>query len=164
MDSITIATFDEPAKAEPLKQRLEQCQIPAEVHDESVAEHFLFVMHPLAGVKLRVRPQDYENARHLIYAWDQAEGALRDAVRCPECKSSRVDYPQFTRKFILPNLVVLLSAFGFIPKEFFCLDCHCTWPVQGGKPSKARPHMAPNYFLEDMPPRQSQPAGGGVGR
>jgi len=53
---------------------------------------------------------------------------LRDAIHCPECGSSRVEYPQFTRKFILPNFGALLCAIGLMEWKFYCQECQFTWP------------------------------------
>ena len=111
---VTVATFNERDKAEPLRQRFEKAGIHAEVQDEHRFEWLWFVFKPLAAIRLKVHKQDFERAHKLLNEWDAAEGVLRDSVRCPKCKSSRVEYPQFTRKGVLPNLVGLASAFGFI--------------------------------------------------
>jgi hypothetical protein len=150
MENITLATFHELAKAEPLKRRLEASHIPAVIHDESAMERLWFVKQPLAGVRLKVRACDFETAQRLMQIWEETDGVLHHAVRCPECGSSRIEYPQFTRKFVLPNLVGLLSAIGLVEKEFYCQACHYTWPQEGTRHSKTRPHMAPYYFLEGI--------------
>ncbi|MDB6109299.1 MAG: hypothetical protein JWR69_1049 [Pedosphaera sp.] len=161
MDSITVATFNVASNAEPLKHRLEEAHIPVEVHDESMMERLWFVARPLAGVRLKVHSRDFENALRLIHVWDEKEGVLRDAIRCPECRSSRVEYPQFTRKFFLPNLLGILAAIGLLEKEFYCQECQYTWPKEGTKKSATRPHMAPYYFIEGVqqPPPSEQTAG-----
>lgn len=146
---VTIATFNDAAKAEPLKQRLEQAGIPALVQDDSMLERVWFVKEKLANVRVKVESRDYERALELLRQWD-VDGALRDAVRCPECKSPRVEYPQFTRKFFLPNLVGLFASLGGTPKEFYCQDCHFTWPKEGKKLSVTRPNMAPYYFIDGI--------------
>ena len=48
-------------------------------------------------------------------------------IRCPQCGSSNIEYPQMTRKFLTPALVAVLCALKIIPKEFYCQDCHYTW-------------------------------------
>src|SRR3954447_5886025 len=164
MKTITIATFNVASKAEPLKHRLEESHIPAEIHDESVMERLWFVAQPIAGVRLKVHSQDFENALRLIREWDQTEGVLRDAIRCPECRSSRVEYPQFTRKFFLPNLLGLLSAIGLVEKEFYCQDCQHTWPKEDAKRSQARSHMAPDYFMEGVDHSAAEESGKPGGR
>jgi len=155
MNMVTVATFNEPSKAEPLKQKLEQSGIHAEICDESRYEWFWFVTRPVAGIRLKVHKKEFENARRLLREWDATDDVLHDAVRCPECGSSRIEYPQFTRKFLLPNLVGLASVMGIIDKEFFCQECDFTWP-KDAKPQWPRKHGAPNYFIEDVP--RSNPA------
>ncbi|MDB6124604.1 MAG: phosphoenolpyruvate synthase [Pedosphaera sp.] len=160
MDTIIVATFNERSKAGPIKQRLEEAHIPAEVHDESSMEKFWFVGKPLAGVRVKVPARDYEKACQLIHEWDRADGLLRDAVRCPECDSSRIEYPQYARKSVLPNIFGAVAAgLGLIEKEFYCMDCHYTWPKEGRKPSKSKPHMAPYYFIEGVPQKEPVTSG-----
>ena len=77
---------------------------------------------------------------------------MQGAIRCPECSSLRVDYPQYTHKSALPNLLVgVLANIGAVGKEFYCHDCHFTWPKEGTRPSRVRPNMAPYYFIEGVP-------------
>jgi hypothetical protein len=149
MNGVTIATFNSVEQAEPLREKLERAGVPAEVHHD-LMERLWFVAKPLANVRVQVAPQDYEKAKNLLKVWDTETGVLREAVRCPECGSSRVEYPQKTRKFFLPNIVGVLSGLGMVEKEFYCEDCQYTWPRTGSKPSRARPHQAPYYFIEGI--------------
>lgn len=148
---VTVATFNEPVPAEPLKQRFEKAGIHAEIHNESKYEWSWFVARPIAAFRLKVHKKDFETALRLLNEWDAADGALRDAVRCPQCGHSRVEYPQFTRKFFLPNLVGLASALGIFEKEFYCQDCGCMWPKEV-KTHPPRKHSAPAYFIEKTAP------------
>jgi hypothetical protein len=151
MNRIPLALFPNRAKAEPLQQRLKAAGIGAEIHDELRLEKLWFVSKLETGVRLEAPSGQFERAIDHLLEWDAAEGALRDAVRCPECKSFRVEYPQFTRKFLIPNLALgPLSALGLVEKEYYCQDCHFTWPKEGTRPSKLRPHMAPHYFIEGI--------------
>jgi len=158
LNYVTVATFNQLEHAVPLRKRFEDSGIPAEIHNESTMERLWFVGYPLAAIRLKVHSRHYERALKLLHELDAADGALRHALRCPECASSRVEYPQFTRRFILPNLIGLLSALGLVEKEFYCQDCHYTWPREGRKPSRSRPHSAPYYFIEGLP--QSNPPPG----
>ena len=157
MITVTVATFNQRSQAEPVKKRLDEAGIPAEVDHESTLEWLWFMATPVIKVRLKVRTADYENALRLLHAWDEAEGILRDAIRCPECRSSRVEYPQFTRKFFLPNLIGILAAMGVVRREFYCENCHYTWPKAGSKPSRIRPHGAPYYFLEGIAQSEMKP-------
>ena len=159
MNMVTVATFNEPSKAEPLKHKLEKAGIHAEICDESKYEWFWFVTKPIAGIRLKIHKKDFETARRLVREWAGTEGVLCDAVRCPQCGASRVEYPQFTRKFFLPNLVGLASVLGIFDKEFFCQECEFMWP-KDAKPPRPRKHGAPNYFIKNIP--QNQPAPGSI--
>src|SRR5438094_2398265 len=149
MNRMPVANFSHRAKAEPLQRRLVESGLQAEIHDELRLEKLWFVSKPAAGVRLEVPAHQAERAHQLLLSWDAAEHALREAIRCPECKSLRVDYPQFTRKSMLTNLAMgLMAKLRLIEKEFYCQDCHYTWPKEGTRPSRARPHMAPHYSIE----------------
>src|SRR5437868_11877945 len=151
MTRMPVALFNERAKAEPLQNRLAASGIQPEIHDELRLEKLWLVSKPAAGVRLEVPADQFERAEQLLLDWDAAEDALREAIRCPECKSLRVDYPQFTRKSFIPNLLTGLSAkLGLVEKEFYCEDCHYTWPKEGTRPRAARAHLAPYYFIEGV--------------
>jgi hypothetical protein len=132
--------------AEVLQKRLSEAGIQAKVHDCS----------SLKGAQIEVPADEFERGYNLLLDWDAAEGGLQGAIRCPECHSLRIQYPQYTNKSSLPNLLVgALTNMHAIRKEFYCHDCHFTWPKEGTKPSRVRPHMAPYYFIEGVP--QAQP-------
>jgi len=63
--------------------------------------------------------------------WEATDPDISAAlIRCPQCGSSNIEYPQMTRKFMTPALVIVLCALKIIPKEFYCQDCHFTWSNQ----------------------------------
>lgn len=151
MNRVPVALFRNRPAAELIQKRLSESGIKAEVHDELRLEKLWFVSRAGCGVRVEVAADQFERAYQLLMDWDASEQALRDAIRCPECRSLRVDYPQFTRKSMLPNLVMgFLATIGQVEKEFYCQDCHFTWPREGTKPSALRPHMAPYYFIEGV--------------
>src|SRR5689334_17279438 len=103
MEPVTVLTFNEPEQAEPLKRKLEEAGIPAAIYDERRLQRIFLCPESLAGIRLRVDKKDFERARALVCEWHRADNAARDTIQCPECGSSRVQFPQFTRKFVLPN-------------------------------------------------------------
>ena len=128
MSKLTVATFHDKAKAAEVRDRLEQAGIRAEIYDESKLQKFWFFSEHLAGEKVRVDERDFERAREMLQGLDLNENVLKDAVRCPECGSSRIEYPQFTRKFVVPTLVEIFTVVApGMKKRFYCEDCHFTW-------------------------------------
>ena len=175
MKTYTIATFNHPSQAQPLLERMRAAGVRAEVRDESKLEWMWFVRKPLAGVRLEVQADDWEKARRVLHELEAANGPLPDALHCPECGSSRIEYPQFTRKFVTPNLVGLFAKLGLVEKEFYCQDCQFTWPGEAPKPPRPHPHLSANFmvdrlnephlpWLQEQRARQESPAPSSSGR
>jgi hypothetical protein len=129
-DPVPLATFNELEPARQLQQRLLAAKIGATINDESKIERFWFMSAPLAAIHIEVPQREYLHARRTIEEWDKADGGLRQAVRCPECGSSRIEFPQLTRKFITPTLLRFFIWLRILQKEFYCLDCQFTWPPE----------------------------------
>jgi predicted Zn-ribbon and HTH transcriptional regulator len=153
MSKIDLATFNEREKAEQVRKRLEEEGIQAEVYDEGKLQRFWFMSKPLAEKKILVEEDDYEKARALMDGLDVKEDLLHHAVRCPQCNSPRVQYPQFTRKFLTPTLVEIFCLLRVVDKEFYCEDCQYTWPREEklspetdalGWPKKDKPYHGPD--------------------
>ncbi|HXJ55655.1 MAG TPA: hypothetical protein VNU68_03230 [Verrucomicrobiae bacterium] len=127
---ITVASFHTLAAAQGLTQFLRGEGIAAEVQDERrLQKRWFFVRNPRAGVHVRVPEPAYHYAQNCLQMDPTtAERCLRQAVHCPSCGSSRVQFPQMTRKNILPTLVAqVLMLTGFMEQEYFCEACHYTW-------------------------------------
>ncbi len=125
---VTTATFNEPDKAKRLKQRFQESGIKADIYNERHLQQMAFMSRPLANAKVMVEDADFERAHNLMIEWEASDPEIASAmIRCPQCGSSNIEYPQMTRKFMTPALVALLCALKIIPKEFYCQDCHYTW-------------------------------------
>jgi|SRR5438105_310806 len=128
MKSVLLATFNDLQPAQQLRERLLQAGIQSIIHDESNLQRFWFMSEILAAIHVEIQQPDYLKARQLVAEWSLA-GQLQEAVRCPDCHSCRVEFPQLTRKFVTPTLGIILMALRLVPREFYCLDCHYTWPT-----------------------------------
>ncbi|MCE9611810.1 MAG: SPOR domain-containing protein [Chthoniobacter sp.] len=127
--NITVATFNDRAPAEKIAQRLRDAGLHADIYDESNEQKWkLFNLHPRAHMRVRVHSSEEERAHALVKEWHETEGALTDAVHCPECGSSKIEFPQFSRRTLMGALPAALAATGVIAKEYYCEDCHFTWP------------------------------------
>ena len=146
-EMITVAAFNERDKAEVLQRRLKQAGVDAEFDDESAIQRArLFALVPMAHMRVLVPKLQVPNAKTLLAGWE-ADGAMQGAVRCPDCNSSRVQYPQFTRNFLLPNvLAAILWKLRLAPAEFYCEECQFTWPPQ---PFEKAPDLDPLYWPKD---------------
>ena len=127
---LTVATFNERAPAERLASRLNNEGISADVFDESDAQRFLLLnLEPRAHMRVRVDKNAAERAAEKIAEWDRSEGIMNDAVRCPQCGSSRIEYPQFSRRTLMSAFPAAMAATGLFEKEYYCEACAYTWPA-----------------------------------
>jgi hypothetical protein len=132
---ITIVSFNEREPADKLATRLRDAGFQAEVRDESQEQKWkLFNLYPRAHIQVLVPEAECDRALGQITDWDRADGALRQAQRCPECGSTRVEYPQFSRRTLMGSLPAMLAATGVIERDFYCESCHFTWPAEPPKP------------------------------
>ena len=128
---LTIATFNERAPADVLTNRLRDAGFNADVFDESNAQKWLMLnLDPHAHMRVRVPKDDGDRAIDLLKAWDAADGAMREAVRCPQCASSRIEYPQFSRRTLMSAVPAAAAAVGLIEREYYCEACGFTWPEE----------------------------------
>jgi hypothetical protein len=133
MKTVLLASFQDVEPAQQLRKRLEEAGIQTILHDESKLQRLWFISEPVAALHIEVRQTDYPRAAGLVAEWRKAEGALAGAISCPSCQSARVEFPQMTRKFFTPSLGSVLFAIGLVPRSFYCLDCHHTWPLVKGQ-------------------------------
>jgi hypothetical protein len=50
--------------------------------------------------------------------WEASDPEIGSAIRCPQCKSPRIEYPQMTRKFMTPWLASILFALKISQRSF----------------------------------------------
>ncbi len=151
METMPVALFGDGAKAEAVLQRLVQAGFGAILDERPRLTTLWFVPKKKACVRVEVPTDQFERAEQSLLDWDASEGALGGAIRCPECHSLRVEYPQYAEHSLLTNLALgLLAEVRLLEKHFYCQDCHYTWPKEGTKARRDRPHLAPYYFIEGV--------------
>jgi len=129
---MVIATFEKRDNAEALIDRLNGLGIPAIIYDESVVQRIWWFSRPRASVHVRVKKEDADRTIALMKEWAaNPEDRILDAVeRCPECGSTRIEYPQVTRKTLQGFFFTLLMVLHLMPKQFFCKACQFTWAAE----------------------------------
>lgn len=134
MNTITIATFNTGAAAEKVRQRLNDQGIQARVNNQRLLQRIWFLAKPYSAYHLEVPETELARADAALGALQDEEHALSEAIRCPKCASLKIEYPQMTRKFVLPTLIAHGLVFlGFMQHKFYCTECHQTW----SRPTKA---------------------------
>jgi hypothetical protein len=131
MEPVTILTFDEAEHAHAACQQLAQAGLHPIVDDESKRQKRWMVTESHAGFHVQVDKNEQARAEQILDEWGQAHAAiLREAIHCPECGSSEIQYPQYNRKFKLePAVVAMLAKVGLFEKRFYCVHCQYMWPL-----------------------------------
>lgn len=132
----SLATFHDLQRAAALHRRLREAGIAATLRDESKLQRFWFMTEPQAAIHIDVEQPDFLRARQVLVEWEHTDSTGRASVHCPECGSSRVEYPQTTRKFVTPVVLAVLLLLRLLPRKYYCEDCHFTWRKDPGKPDR----------------------------
>jgi hypothetical protein len=125
-----LAVFDNFDTGKTLETFLRDSGLEARTYDDKAFRYFLFLRPPMVTYRVQVRKNHLTDAASLLKASPPA--VLTKAFHCPSCASLRVNYPQMTRRFILPTIMLHLSIiFRFVDHECYCEHCHHTWNLPG---------------------------------
>jgi transposase-like protein len=128
---IRLAVFNRPSSAKALQAFLEEESFVARVRDERKLQRYWFLTKPRGGIYVEIPEDSLMAVKNCLVQKEEGDALLRDAIRCPSCQSLRVEYPQMTRKNILPTLVAhSLVLLHLMEPEFYCEDCHYTWSTR----------------------------------
>lgn len=133
-----VAVFENLSDGRALEKFLTNHRLESRTYDDKVFRYFLFLRPPTVTYRVQVRGNAFRAATELL---DKAPAILEKALHCPSCGSLRVNYPQMTRKFILPTVILHLGIiFRVIEHECYCEHCHCIWnlPKDGAAVHKVR--------------------------
>jgi hypothetical protein len=141
-EPIAIASYDYLPPAQALVRELSARGFEAGVQNETAEQALkFFAGHAHAQFRVTVPPDKMtqaleEFARIPPLPAEQAEVCpVAQVIRCPDCGSTRVEFPQFSRHTIVGALPAIAAAVGLVDQEFFCQNCNFTW--------KPLPHPAP---------------------
>jgi hypothetical protein len=135
---VNVGVFVELNEAQVVETILTSRGFKARTHFDKVLQLFLFLRPPRKTFRVQVRDHEFRNAMNLLEAEPGLAAKLHKALHCPDCGSLRVEYPQMTRKFILPTVLLHLGIiFHVIEHECYCESCHCIWNL----PPKFTPPM-----------------------
>ncbi len=151
MNLINLATMDSQYAAEQLAENLSQQGITARLHDEQDIQRFLFLTKPKGHFIIQVPEKAYSQAVSVIQDLQEARSSVCNHIfSCPECGSLAVEYPQFTRKYLItPLLIEWASNLGLFKKKFYCRKCHWTWAPL---PASASPQISHDQQILVAPP------------
>jgi len=139
-----LAAFDHPQSARSLFEYVNGHGFVARLYDERNLQRYWFLAKPMAGLCVLVPEATLPEVHEFLAGKPEGSFLIKRAIHCPSCHSTRIQYPQMTRKNLMPTLVAhLLVALHLMEHECYCEDCHYAW-VRGSR-SGARGLRAPLF-------------------
>jgi len=133
-EPIPIVSYDQLPPAQALVHELAERGFEAALMNETADQALrFFKAHPHAQFRVTVPPEQMDSALQEFARISKLpperahECPVTQAVRCPDCGSTRVEFPQFSRNTIVGALPALATSVGLIDAQYFCQSCHFTW-------------------------------------
>jgi hypothetical protein len=124
----SVAIFENANDGQMLEMDLKNKGFETRTYIDKLLQCFLFLCPPHATIRVQVRANDSKNVTYFLDHEPATSALLQRAIRCPFCGSLRVQYPQMTRRFLLPTLLLHLGIiFRFIAHQAYCESCHWLW-------------------------------------
>jgi len=140
-----VAVFEDLNTGKAVETLLTTQGIPARTYDDKLVRRLLFLRPPHVTYRLQVHAGDLGRAQECLHTGPT--DSLREAIHCPECGSLQISYPQMTRKFVLPTIVLHLGIlFRLMDHQCYCEKCHRMWSL----PSEAT-RLAPKVNQDPWP-------------
>ncbi len=123
---VDMAMFEKRNDGKILEAFFKDQGLKARTYDDRLFRYFLFLRPPRVTYRVQVRTNDSQAVAGLLAA--KAPAAVEQALHCPSCGSLQVNYPQMTRKFIMPTVMLHLGiVFRLIEHTCYCEHCHEMW-------------------------------------
>jgi len=121
-----VAVFENLGDGKALETFLTGHWLESRTYDDKLFRYFLFLRPPHVTYRVQVHGNAFRAARELLAKSTPA--VLQQAMHCPSCGSLQVNYPQMTRKFIMPTVILHLGIiFRVIDHQCYCEHCHEMW-------------------------------------
>jgi hypothetical protein len=140
---LDVAVFEDLEAGKVLEAFLKDKGLESRTYDDKFFRYFLFLRPPRVTYRVQVRSNQFDGFTELLRS--KAPEVLDRALHCPSCGSLRINYPQMTRKFILPTIMLHLGIiFRLVGHECYCEHCHAMWNLPendhaGHKPNSVDP-------------------------
>lgn len=135
---LTVAMFEEFDASRGMAAFLKEKGFEARTYDDKFFRYFLFLRPPRVTYRVQVRRDHFAAVLKLLN--ETAPPAADEALHCPDCGSLRVNYPQMTRQFILPTILLHLGIiFRVIEHQCYCENCQEMWTLPKERSLHSKP-------------------------
>ena len=127
MNSTLVAVFEVKQDAENLLQFLTDRGLTAALADLTLEGPGNAIPADFAKYQVRAGEESAEAARQATWHTEEGLRLVETAVRCPECGSSCIIYPEEPHNFVLPALMRVLVQHHVVAGSYCCLSCRHEW-------------------------------------
>jgi hypothetical protein len=130
---VTVASFDEPYKANIAKAKLESAGIKCFLSGENfVATYWLYSLAD-GGIKLKVKEADSITASEVLARKETLSDTQLPSdlgeydLICPKCRSENIEYERYSWKMAMMSILLFRLPVTWLKEEYKCLDCGHVW-------------------------------------
>jgi DNA-directed RNA polymerase subunit M/transcription elongation factor TFIIS len=144
-----LAVFEKETDARELEATLRSRGFEARTHNDRGWQLLWFFAPPRATFRVQVGAKDAAAVHQYVASESAAAFLAQRALHCPSCGSLKVQYPQMTRRFIMPTILMDFGIlFRLVEHQAYCEECHYTWPLQKGAPQPTRELVSGNQVTK----------------
>ena len=128
---VTVASYDEPYKANIAKIKLESEGIECFLGSENFVATYWLLSRAEGGIKLKVNEAEAKTATEILarkeaLADTQSEEGEYDLI-CPKCRSENIEYERYSWKMAMLSILLFSLPVTWRKKKYKCLDCGHIW-------------------------------------
>jgi hypothetical protein len=130
---VTVASFDEPYKANIAKIKLEAEGIKCFLSGENFVATYWLLSRAEGGIKLKVNEADAETATEILMRKEISSDAHKSSgfddydLVCPKCNSENIEYERYSWKMTMLSILLFSLPVTWLKKKYKCLVCGHIW-------------------------------------
>ena len=130
---VTVASFDEPCKANIAKIKLESEDIECFLSGENFVATYWLLSRAEGGIKLKVKEADSKAAMEILARKEKPLDTQQSSelgeydLICPKCNSENIEYERYSRKMAIFSILLFRLPVTWLKKKYKCLDCGHIW-------------------------------------
>jgi hypothetical protein len=130
---VTVASFDEPYKANIAKIKLESEGIKCFLSGENFVATDWLLSLAAGGIKLKVNEADSKTATEILAKKEKPSDTNESSefggydLTCPKCNSEKIEYERYSWKTAMLSILLFRLPVTYLKDEYKCLDCGHVW-------------------------------------
>ena len=130
---VTVASFDEPYKANIAKAKLESEDIKCFLSGENFVATYWLLSRAEGGIKLKVKEADSKAAIEVLARKEKPLDTQQSSelgeydLTCPKCNSENIEYERYSWKMTLLSILLFRLPLTWLKEKYKCLDCGHIW-------------------------------------